>query len=306
MRIRLCSAFAALCFAFFAPAAVAARLAGDVTATVFQIYDPGNLLNGQVTMDQAGSGRFAYETDVPMVNRWISSDGSLETRTFSEAASQASLAFSLGGLVFETDAASPSWMYQVEVWDAQYNTGNPDQIRLYGSPFKPVALPGVDGIQVTFQFADYSSTYQVMDYPMPTRLPDLNRFPQSWVIISGWSNTTGAYFEVRLQMQTVQPSVAAEPLVSPLAGPFVRQQPIVPAVMLPSGTPVLAIEGAINGTELPAYFASCIQTDTALRLAFVCPDINPNLAPGVNRIEWRVRSPDGSVSTKVVEWEIVP
>ncbi len=273
MKARFCSAIAVVCLAFAAPAAFAARISGDVTATVFH---------------------------------WSVPDGSLDVRTFAESASQGSVAFTLGGLVFETDALSPNWMFQVEVWDAQYNTGNPDQIRLYGWPFKPVpGLPGVDGVQVIFQFADYYSTYAVMQYPMPTSLPDLVRFPTSWVIISGWSNSTGGYFEVRLQMQTVQPSVAAEPTVSPAAGPFVRQQPIVPAVMLPSGTPVLAIEGSINGFELPAYFANCSRTDTVLRMAFVCPDLNYNLVPGINRVEWRVRLNDGSVTSKVVEWEIV-
>jgi hypothetical protein len=306
VRNRFYSVFAALCFAFAVPAASAARIAGDVTATVFQIYDPTNLLGGQVTMDQAGRGRFNYETEVPIANRWSMPDGSLEVRSFAESASQASLAFTLGGLVIETDAFSPNWMFQVELWDAQYNTGNPDQIRLYGSPFKAVTgLPGVDGVQVMFQFADYYNVSTVMQYPMPTSLPDLVRFPQSWVIISGWSNSTGGYFEVRLQMQTVQPSAAAEPTVSPAAGPFVRQQPIVPAVMLPTGTPVLAIEGSINGSELPAYFASCVQADTVMRMAFVCPDLNSNLAPGTNRVEWRVRLNDGSVTTKVMEWEIV-
>jgi hypothetical protein len=306
VKASLYSAIAALCLALAVPTAFAARISGDVTATVFQIYDPANLLGGQVSMDQAGRGRFSYETDVPMTDRWSTWDGTLEVRSFAESASQGSLAFTLGGLVFETDASSPNWMYQVEVWDAGYNTGNPDQIRLYGWPFKPVpGLPGVDGVQVTFQFAEYYNTYTVMEYPMPTSFPDLDRFRHSWVTISGWNASTGAYFEVRLQMQTVQPSVAAEPTVSPAPGAFVRQQPIVPAVMLPSGTPVLAIEGNINGFESPAYFAGCSQTATVLRLAFVCPDLNPNLAPGMNRVEWRVRLNDGSVTSKVVEWEIV-
>ncbi len=158
MKTRFCSAIAVVCLAFAAPAAFAARISGDVTATVFQIYDPGNLLGGQVSMDQAGSGRFNYETDVQIAYRWSTPDGSLDVRSFAESPSQGSLAFTLGGLVFETDASSPNWMFQVDVWDAQPNTGNPDQIRLYGWPFKPVpGLPGVDGVQVTFQFADYSA-----------------------------------------------------------------------------------------------------------------------------------------------------
>ena len=305
MQTRFYSAIAVVCLAFAAPAAFAARIAGDVTAQVFQIYDPANLLGGQVSINQAGSGRFKYETDVPIANRWSLPDGSLDVRTFAESASQGSLAFTLGGLVFETDALSPNWMFQTEVWDAQPNTGNPDQIRLYGWPFKPVpGLPGVDGVQVMFQFAD-SRAYTVMSYPMPTSFPDLVRFPTSWVTISGWNNTTFAYFEVRLMMQTVQPSVAAEPTVSPAAGPFVRQQPIVPAVILPAGTQVSAIEGSFNGFEMPSYFASCSPTNTVLRMAFVCPDLNYNLVPGINRVEWRVRLYDGSVTTKVVEWEIV-
>jgi hypothetical protein len=75
--------------------------------------------------------------------------------------------------------------------------------------------------------------------------------------------------------------------------------------LLPTGTQVAAIEGSVNGFELPAYFASCSLTPTVLRMAFVCPDLNPTLAPGINRVEWRVRLNDGSVTTKVVEWEIV-
>jgi len=305
MKARFCSAIAVVCLAFAAPAAFAARISGDVTATVFQIYDSANLLGGQVSMDQAGSGRFNYETDVQIAYRWSTPDGSLDVRSFAESPSQGSLAFTLGGLVFETDASSPNWMFQVDVWDAQPNTGNPDQIRLYGWPFKPVpGLPGVDGVQVTFQFADYSA-YTVMQYPMPTSFPDLTRFPVSSVVISGWNSSNGGYFEIRLMMQTVQPSVAAEPTVSPAAGPFVRQQPIVPALMLPAGTQVLAIEGSFNGSEVPSYFASCSPTNTVLRMAFVCPDLNNNLVPGINRVEWRVRLYDGSVTTKVVEWEIV-
>jgi len=41
------------------------------------------------------------------------------------------------------------------------------------------------------------------------------------------------------------------------------------------------------------------------RMAFVCPDLNYNLLPGINRVEWRIRLNDGSVTTKAVEWEIV-
>ena len=305
MKTGLRSTIAVFCLASAVPAAFAAGVAGDVTATVFQVYDPGNLLGGQVTMDQAGRGRFAYETDVPMVNRWVSWDGSYEVRSFAESPAQASLAFTLGKLVFETDAASPNWWFYVDLQDVNPGVGSEDQFRLAATAFKPVAgLPGVDGVQVTFQFMD-PAAYSVMDYPMPTYLPDLVRFPTSWVIISGWSLASGAYFEVRLQMQTVQPSLAAEPTISPAAGAFVRQQPIVPAVMLPSGTQVFGIEGSINGVAMPAYFGGCSPAGAALRTVFVCPDISANLAPGMNRVEWRVRFPDGSVTSKSVDWEIV-
>jgi hypothetical protein len=299
------SVVAAVCFAVLVPAAFAAPISGDVTAQVFQVYDPTNMLGGQVTMNQLGSGRFKYETDVPVAYHWISWDGNLDYRSFAQSATQASLAVTLGNLVFETDALSPNWMFQMEVWDANPNTGNADQLRLYGSPFKPVAgLPGVDGVQVTFQFMD-PVAMTVMQYPMPTTFPDLNRFPVSWVIITGWSNTTGGYFEIRLQMQTVQPSMAPEPTVSPAAGAFVRQQPLVPALLLPAGTQVLAIEGSINGADMPQYFAGCVPANVVMRTAFVCPDLNTSLVPGINRVEWRVRFYDGNVATKVVEWEIV-
>jgi len=240
-----------------------------------------------------------------MVNRWVMWDGSSEWRSFAESPAQASIAFTLGNLVLETDAASPNWWFSVDLQDVGWGSYSEDQFRIGASAFKPVAgLPGVDGVQVAFQFMDPAG-YRVMDYPMPTYLPDLDRFLVSWVIISGWSSAMGQYFEVRLQMQTVRPSVAAEPTVSPAAGAFVRQQPIVPAVMLPSGTQVLGIEVSVNGVAMPAYFGGCSPAGTALRLVFVCPDINPHLAPGMNRVEWSVRFPDGSATSKAVDWEIV-
>ena len=67
----------------------------------------------------------------------------------------------------------------------------------------------------------------------------------------------------------------------------------------------LYLEIAKRPFLVAAYFANCSRTDTVLRMAFVCPDLNYNLVPGINRVEWRVRLNDGSVTSKVVEWEIV-
>jgi hypothetical protein len=301
MKARFCSAIAVVCLAFSAPAAFAAPISANVTAQVFQIYDPANLLGGQVSIDQAGRGRFNYESSVP--DGHTSGWAAFQLGTYAQSPSQASLAFTLGALVFETDASSPNWMFEVSVWDAEPNTGNQDFVRIYGMPYKPVpGLPGVEWVQVMYQFADYNGS-AIWSDAMPNGVPELWMFPASTVVISGGGS--GGYFEVRLMMQTVQPSAAAELTVSPAPGAFVRQQPIVPALLLPAGTQVAAIEGSFNGYEMPSYFASCSLTNTVLRVAFVCPDLNYNLVPGINRVEWRVRLLDGSITPKVVEWEIV-
>ena len=41
------------------------------------------------------------------------------------------------------------------------------------------------------------------------------------------------------------------------------------------------------------------------RTVFVCPEISQYLRPGMNHVEWRMQTSDGSVIAKVVDWEVV-
>jgi hypothetical protein len=293
----LCSVFAALCFAFATPAAFAGKLTVAVTARVTQINDPYHLLGDQIVLGQSGTGRYTYETSVPDGNDYSPQDG-----YYPQFPADASSAFTLGGMVFETDNTVPWWQFQVQVRNSDPYTGQ-DYLRIDGAPAKPVAaLPGIFVWHLVYEFSDYMGSALASD-ALPTGLPDLSVLPSSHVRITGGRGDGYSNFELVLDIQSVQ---LGDMTVSPAPGVFVRQQPIVPALLVPAGSQVTAIEGSLNGYDMPAYFASCAQAYNGdPRIVFVCPDLNANLAPGMNRVEWRVRMSDGTAASRVVEWEIV-
>ena len=103
MNVKLCTIITAACFGLAAPAVQAGQITVDVTARVSQIYDPGNLLGGQVTIGQTGSGSYRYDTSVANSNTWSSWVG-----TYPQSNTQASTAFTLGSLISRAIPHSPS------------------------------------------------------------------------------------------------------------------------------------------------------------------------------------------------------
>jgi hypothetical protein len=300
MKALLRSIPVAIGVALVTPPCLAANITVEVTARVSSIYDPGNVLGGQIRIGQEGSGRYSYDTSVPDSLQYSSWQAS-----YPQSASQLSATFTLVPFTVESDAGSPYWWASVDVYDYQPNMGASDYVRVISGPPKP--LPGIDSSQLMFQFADYNGSVLSSD-ALPATAPNLQSFPWSQGYFSGSRGSD--YFEIRADMVTVAlvGAAAGTPLiVSPPAGTFVSGQAIVPALLLPAGAAVIGVEGSINNLEMPWFFSSCYRPSLGSQqyIAFICPDARYNLMPGTNRVDLRVRLGDGSLVSKTVEWEVI-
>jgi len=290
---------AAIGIALVTPACLAAKITVEVTGHVSQVNDPGNALGGQVTVGQEVTGRYSYETSVPDDSQWSNEWGS-----YTQSPSQGALSLTAGTITFELDPASPSWHFAVNVRDAAMNSGASDSYVIQGGGGKPIS-GGLSGYYMNVEFMDYNGSALPSD-AIPGGAPSFSAFPIRRGYVSGWSEALNANFDVTVTLESATMS-GGNLTVSPASGSvFVRQQPVVPALILPADTQVVGVEGNFNGYEMPGYFSSCYRTYTWTRVAFVCPDANYNLTQGINRVEWRVRMPDGTIAAKVVEWEIIP
>lgn len=294
----------AVCLVLEAPAAFAAKITVELTGHVTQITDPSNLLGGQVSVGQPMSGSYSYDTSVAEESDTLWTP---EWARYPQSSTQASLALTVGTLAFESDPASPSWWFAVDVHDQPSSPMSPwsasDSLSIsYNGGNKPLQQLAIDGSSMTVQFSDFGGS-ALQSEAMLAGAPDLSVFTSASATVQGW-NMNGN-FEVVVQIDSARNGGGDMLTVSPGSGPFVREQPIVPALLLPFGTVAFGIDGAINGNPMPGFFSSCMASSSQTRTIFVCPEVSPYLLPGMNHVEWRLQTADGSLVAKVVDWELV-
>ena len=166
----------ALCLAVAAQTACAAMLTVDLTLRVSQIYDPGNVLGGQLSVGQAATGRYSYETIV------VDQDPDPQWGVYFQTASQGSASVSVGPYTFESDPSSPTWRYRVWVrgaWDPSYQ----DFFRINSFANKALSN-GASVFSLDIDFSDMSGAALNLD-TLPTTAPNIAMFPERSVLVQG-------------------------------------------------------------------------------------------------------------------------
>jgi hypothetical protein len=182
-----------------------------------------------------------------------------------------------------------------------FSSGASDSLTIF-TDLKVPANPAIYYSSIQLQFMDYDGSSLPSD-ALPGGAPSVSRFPWSHAYLRG-SSGDGS-FDVTVDIDSAQNGGGDELTVSPASGLFVRQQPIVPALVLPPDTLVTGIAGTFNGNQMPGYFWSCYPSWSQTRTVFVCPDASPNLVPGTNHVEWRLQMGDGRIVAKIVDWELI-
>jgi hypothetical protein len=300
MRLGYSLSCSAVLLAVVPNPASAKILTVNVGAYVAQVYDPSNVLGGQIAVGQAVSGAYSYETTVPNTGTgWQMGE---ENGEYVQNPGQGRMSFSTGPFTFACDPASPSWGFRVGI-HASYNVNYQDTFRIMSDGNKPVA----DGVNISLFFLDFSdySGVALNSAALLTTAPSLVSFPNSAVYIFGYSST--GYYSLMFQIDSVQVDVP-ELVISPASSSLIGSQHIDPVLLLQPGTALTSFQGTLNGIPLATdYLNQCLlaPANAQNRPALRCPDIVPLLGAGVNRVEWRVDQADGSTFTKAVEWELI-
>lgn len=298
LKAALCVAAAVLSLAL-GGAARADVLTLGIGAHVESVYDPDNVLGGQVTVGQTISGRVSYETGVPDQNPDDPTVGS-----YPQTPQQGRMSFTVGGLTFESDGASPGWSFSMGVLIPP----PPPYTAIWYSYFVGSSMgnkPLPNGASVTWMYFNFHADWQVLwTDAMLTTAPDLNAFTDRTGQLGGQSQTGGYYYvQFRIDSAEVLPTL----LVSPSDGRFFRTQQ-VGAAAIGLNSPFVALRGSVNGTPLPAdYIQQCraAPANSQSRPGMVCPDIVPFLLGGHNRVEWSADFGDGTTATRAVDWEVI-
>jgi hypothetical protein len=140
---------------------------------------------------------------------------------------------------------------------------------------------------------------------LPTGAPSAASMPVRLAHVSGWNPADGQSWSITMELDA--PLGGGELTVSPANGPFVRGQPLAPALIMPAGTQVASIAGSVNGWDMPWIFQGCYPSyfPSASRVVYLCQDFNWSLMAGVNHVEFRVTKADGTTMVRAVDWEIL-
>lgn len=281
-----------LLLAFSSFSATAEILTVNVRAQVVEVNDPDNILGGQVSVGQAASGSYRYETTVP------DQFSDPEYGQYLQNPQQGRTSIVVGPFTFESDPASSNWQYEVRTSDSYYQ----DYFWVTSGANKPLAN-GAGVSMLNIEFSNYSGTSN--SGGLLTSAPNLVDFPHHAILISGYS-PYGSWYTLSLWIDAVEVAPALQ--VSPASSALVRSQRIDPAVLSTNSNPLSNLRGNINGAPLPAsYLDQCQVTppNSQNRAGLSCPDIVPLLTGGANHVEWSVDLSDGSTVGAAVDWEMI-
>ncbi len=268
-----------------------------ITGHVEWVGDDANVLGGQVTIGQAVTGRYRYDTAVPDEYPNMPDDGS-----FPQSAQQGLMSATVGGLTFETDSTSSNWMFSAFV-HRSYFMEYQGYMALSSMNGRP--LPNGASVAMTLWIASNMGGGVPASDRLLAGAPDPAVFQDRRLQIGGQPIGGGAWYGVIVRIDSAE--LVPTLTVSPTDGSFVRPQHVDPAVIGVSGA-IVAVRGTVNGDPLPpSYIDQCqpVRGNAQGRPAVTCPDIVPLLPAGRNRVEWSVDFGDGSTGSRTVDWEVI-
>jgi hypothetical protein len=291
-----------LCGALLATLACNSAGADDVkvniTARVSDVYDPENILGGQVLPGQIFTGYYNYDSSAPPDGSGAPNEG-----RYQMMGTMASVKLAHGALVFETDV--PNVFAELNIVTNEPNDGS-DWFNLFYQNNKPLNNgSAVDGVYIRF----YDNSGQAPHTTaLPTTAPTLQLYSERSVQV--WGSLNSDAYQVTLEIESVEfvPPLVIE--VSPGASSFLPQQRFDAVLLLPSGSTIASAQATANGSALPlSYPGTCQQAppNSSGRPAILCPDAHGALAtaPATTLVEWSVELSDGTVLTETVEWKLI-
>jgi len=274
-----------------------------LTGHVQYVDDSGGVLGGQLTVGQAVTGQYTYDTSVPDQNP------DYRYGSYNEGYWQSGIQVSAGSLVFQTDSTIPYSNFHIDAhpsdWPAAHYEG---YVRLSSGVNKPLAN-GAFVNQIGVELNDFSGNFPAND-ALPASAPNVQQISEKMIVIQGGSGSSTFYARIDIDSASSVAPPDGGWTVSPPTGTFSRQQRFDAALLLPPGSQVQSMQAIVNGGplgifSLPGY---CFLTppNTQGSPVILCPDASNRLMDGTSHIEWNVVLMNGTVLSKSVDWQLIP
>ena len=265
----------------------------QVAAIVRDVYDPFNLLQGQVNIGDNLTGGYAVDLLA------ADTDPTPEHAYYFNPMDPAyGFDVNINNLNFKSDSLAMA--SEVHIQDS------------FSDHYHSVARSGsVTGTSLSIDeiaiYMDDPSGLALSSTAQPAAGLNVSAFQIKDLLIVG-SDGTGQYFHIITELVSINANLAPSVVISPATdSSFVLYQRFDMAVILPAQTAALpmAIRGNLNGVPEP-YFSSSLCGPGPVTMSnqqvFICADTNQVLRPGTNQIDLLIDMDDGSVLTGQVIW----
>lgn len=270
----------------------------SIVASVMDVYDPADVLQGQVRIEDEIAGSYQLEPSLTDQNPdpdWAEYKHPLEAGYGFE--------LSLNNLTFSSDSASSA--VHAFVADSEYN----DHYEIMSSAS---VTNGNFVLNDIFLYLDDSSG-EALSSTKLIQTPDLAKFqgPRD-VFISGESSDGSNYFYIRAEVVLITAAAATEPglLLLPASGKFLPTQVFDLGIALDPGDRPVGIEGSVNGQNRNSWFEGCdlrSGSTTSDNYFFICPQVNYLLdsMSDTSTLDITVHLENGETRSGEVQWEIL-
>jgi hypothetical protein len=268
----------------------------NLTARVSGIYDPANILGGQIVAGDVYTGSYSYDSTV---QGWSTAPNAKQYQVWGNLVH---MRLANGTTVFET-VANNAWG-TIEVFSNPPNTGGHDGFSIYLYNQRP--LPnGASVNNILMQLRnEFGGAPDSTD--LPTTAPDLQYWPNAQFEISGTLNDQLYAVYLRIETMTLEPPQVVE--VSPGASRFLPQQRFDATLLAPVGSTIVSVQASANGAPVPLNYpgiCTLAPPNSEGRPAILCPDAHTVLDAAATHIDWSVELAGGTTLHKSVEWQLI-
>jgi len=270
-----------------------------VNATVNDVWDPNNALNGAVVVGANLNGSYTYNTGT------VDSDPNSEFGLYAHKTNSNSYGFdfNLGGLNFKTDTQ------QVEMLVDLYNGASGSDHYAAMSNGSNFPLPsGAQVSDISMFLLDPQGNLLSSD-SLATNPPTIVVNGFNDISINGMHPNGVDPFYINLTLNSL---TASEPpsllAISPSDGIFDRQQRFDLGLILQANLAgINSMAVSVNGIELSSSQIYCMggAPNTQNIQTMVCPDVSMLLNNGTNTVNVVMDLLDGTHITESVKWEVI-
>jgi len=182
-----------LIFGLYVPAANAEQIEIRIAATVYNMFDDGNFLEGKITNGSIITGSYTYESTTE------DSNPSSTVGDYWHYASPYGVSFSVGGFEFKTNPDNVSFIVEVV---NNYPSGDDYGYISYNNlPFSESAGVG----NISWFLSDPTATALSSD-ALPTTVPVLNLWQDNDLMITGggWQGETWNEYGIHAEVTSAQ------------------------------------------------------------------------------------------------------